>query len=118
MTSISRVLVALATVLCTAAPALARQTRFLALLAAWVARHADPAGRLPVPGPEPLAVRRALDILSERYDEDLDLAELARLVGLSPWHLARVVARQTGLPPHAHLLARRLVTARERLRGA
>ncbi|WP_428559407.1 MAG: AraC family transcriptional regulator [Solidesulfovibrio sp. DCME] len=96
---------------------LARQTHLLSLLAAWVARHADTAPRPAPLGPEPRAVRLVLDILEARYVENVSLAELSAATGLTPWHLSRVVTRQTGLPPHAHLLARRLRAAREALAG-
>lgn len=100
------------------APSLAKETRFLALLAAWVARHAERTPDLPLPAPEPRAVRWVLELVQARFAEDIDLAELARTVGLSPWHLVRVITRYTGLPPHAHLLNRRCQAARELLRGS
>jgi len=96
---------------------LAKETRFLGLLAAWVARHAERTPLAGQPGPEPRAVRLTLEIVDARFTEDLDLTELARIAGLSPWHLTRVVTRHTGLPPHAHLLARRLRAVRELLPG-
>ena len=96
---------------------MARQTALLALLAAWVRRFAENPAPLPKPGPEPRAVRLALDILAARHAENVSLAELARATGLSPWHLARAVSDSTGLPPHAHLLAHRLRAARRALAG-
>jgi len=101
----------------TAAPALAKETRFLALLAEWVLRHADRTPIPPGPGPEPRAVRLALELLDAHFSEDIGLTELARTTGLSPWHLVRVMTRFTGLPPHAHLLERRCRAARDKLRG-
>lgn len=100
-----------------AVPLLARQTRLLALLAAWIDRHAEHQPAPPPPGPEPRAVRLTLDLLDARYTEDIDLTHLARIVGLTPWHLVRVVARHTGLPPHAHLVSRRCRAARDLLAG-
>ncbi|MEA4854804.1 MAG: AraC family transcriptional regulator [Solidesulfovibrio sp.] len=96
---------------------LARQTHLLALLACWITRHADASPRATPVGPEPRAVRLVLETLDARFTENVRLAELAAATGLSPWHLARVVTRQTGLPPHAHLLERRLRAAREALAG-
>ncbi len=99
------------------APSLAKQTRLLALLAAWIARHGDDHPAAPPMGREPGAVRQALAILAERFAEDVRLEELAAATGLSPWHLARAVTRHTGLPPHAHLLEYRCRAARDRLAG-
>jgi len=100
-----------------AAPALAKETRFLDLLAAWVARYAERTPVLPPPGPEPQAVRRILEFMDAHWDEDISLTHLARITGLSPWHLVRVMTRATGLPPHAHLLERRCRAARDMLDG-
>ncbi|QAZ67735.1 AraC family transcriptional regulator [Solidesulfovibrio carbinolicus] len=99
------------------APSLAKQTRLLALLAAWIARHGDDHPAAPPIGREPGAVGQTLAILAERFAEDVRLEELAAATGLSPWHLARAVTRHTGLPPHAHLLEYRCRAARDRLAG-
>lgn len=96
---------------------LAKQTQLLILLAAWVARHSDDHTPAPPSRPEPRAVRLTLEILAARATEDICLEELAAATGLSPWHLARAVTRQTGLPPHAHLLEFRCRAARDRLAG-
>lgn len=96
---------------------LARQTRLLALMSAWIGRFAEHPPDTPPPGPEPRAVRLVLDIVAARYAENITLAALSAATGLSPWHLARVVTRTTGLPPHAHLLERRLDAARAALAG-
>lgn len=98
-------------------PLLARETRLLGLLTAWIARHA--ASR---PGPRRLgaehaAVAAARDYLRDHLEEDVGLEELARACGLSPWHLVRVFARDTGLPPHAWLVQARLERARTLLAG-
>ncbi|OLN27671.1 L-rhamnose operon transcriptional activator RhaR [Desulfovibrio sp. DV] len=96
---------------------LAKQTQLLILLAAWIARHGDDHPIAPQSRQEPRAVRLTLEILAARYAEDIRLEELAAAAGLSPWHLARAVTRQTGLPPHAHLLECRCRAARDRLAG-
>jgi len=99
------------------APSLAKETRLLALLSAWIARHGDDHPAAPPTGREPGAVRQTLAILADRFHEDVRLEELAAATGLSPWHLARAVTRHTGLPPHAHLLEYRCRAARDRLAG-
>jgi AraC-like DNA-binding protein len=78
------------------------------------------------PGPPPprtthehAAVRRARDLLRERWAETVTLAELAEHARLSRFELARTFRAQVGLPPHAYQLdlrigeARRLLTAGE-----
>ena len=99
------------------APTLAKQTRLIALMAAWIARHGDDHPAAPPLGQEPGAVGLACDILAARYAEDARLEDLAAATGLSPWHLARAVTQKTGLPPHAHLLEHRCRAARDLLAG-
>jgi AraC-like DNA-binding protein len=78
------------------------ETELLRLLVALVSRHAS--GRRPVrpPGREPGAVERAREYLHARFREPVSLADLARVAGLSPFHLSRVFRDRTGLPPHAY----------------
>lgn len=99
------------------APAMAKETCVRRMLAAWVERHADGSWRWPEPGREPTAVRRARELIHARLREDISLAELAQAAGLSPFHLARVFERATGLPPHAYLVQERVRVARDMLAG-
>ena len=99
------------------APALEKETRLYWLLVQWISRHADERGRLSEPGREHRAVCRAREILQDRFGEDVGLGELAREVGLSPFHLVRVFERQRGITPHAYLTQVRVERAREMLRG-
>lgn len=99
------------------ASTLAKETRLLALIAAWIARHGDDHPAAPASRGEPRAVRLALEMLAAHYAEDLHLDALAAAAGLSPWHLARAVTRHTGLPPHGHLLEFRCRAARDALAG-
>jgi AraC family transcriptional regulator len=51
----------------------------------------------------------------ERLGEDLALADLAALVGLSPYHFARAFKASTGSAPHRYLMERRVERAKELL---
>lgn len=85
------------------APRLECEARLLSTLTAIVARHGEdrPSPR-PV-GRESPAVARARAYLEDSYAEDLTLADLAAVVALSPFQLARVFRAAVGLPPHAYL---------------
>jgi AraC family transcriptional regulator len=50
------------------------------------------------------------------YASDLSLASLARSVGMSPFHFARIFSELAGMPPHRYLLQVRLQAAAFRLR--
>ena len=58
-------------------------------------------------------VRLALD---HDYAGDHSLNRLARSVGMSPYHFARIFRQLAGVPPHRYLLQRRLDEAFRRLR--
>ncbi|GFK94677.1 HTH-type transcriptional regulator YesS [Fundidesulfovibrio magnetotacticus] len=121
-----------------AATLLERQERLRALLAVWIARHAEPGpapalapgtrsgtalavapvpGQGPIParqsrGREPGAVARARDFLRERAARPVSLEELAREAGLSPWRLTRAFTSAVGIAPHAYQLQLRVDQAR------
>jgi AraC-like DNA-binding protein len=48
-----------------------------------------------------ISVKQACEYLIEHYAENVFLEQLARLVGLSPFHFSRVFSEQVGMPPHA-----------------
>jgi AraC-like DNA-binding protein len=56
------------------------------------------------------------EYLEGHYAEEVPLAQLARLAGLSPHHLNRVFRRMHGIPPHAFQTQLRLTRARDLLR--
>lgn len=62
------------------------------------------------------AVERALQLLAARDGERVPLAELARDVGLSPFHLQRTFRRVVGVSPRAFQDARRLEAFRRLVR--
>lgn len=70
----------------------------------------------PSPAPrEHDPVKRAIQLLRERLDQNLDLATIAREVGVSPHHLSRKVSAETGLTLQRHLRRLRIERACETL---
>ncbi len=65
----------------------------------------------------PWQVKRAVDFLMSRLEDDVSMEELAASVRLSPFHFARSFKRSTGLPPQRYLMERRVERARELLAG-
>jgi AraC-like DNA-binding protein len=95
------------------APPIARETRWLGVLAALVTRYSDERLALPAAGAEPQAVARARAYLHAHAAEPVTLAALAREVGLSPFYLVRAFRRAVGLPPHTYLDSVRVRRAQE-----
>ncbi|MDQ3412470.1 MAG: AraC family transcriptional regulator [Chloroflexota bacterium] len=91
-------------------------TRLLFLLAALL-RDAGTGFSPPKTGHEPGAVNRVRDYLDAHYADNPSLADLAHLVDLSPFHIARVFRAEFGLPPHAYLIGVRICRAKELLAG-
>jgi AraC-like DNA-binding protein len=88
--------------------------RLVDFLARLIARHAD-LGRVPPSRRESGAIARARDLLEARFAEEVDLADLAAVAGLSRSHLIRAFRRETGLTPHAYHVDRRFRAARRLL---
>jgi AraC family transcriptional regulator len=62
------------------------------------------------------AVRRALSLLDNAYQERWLLRDLARASGVSSHHLAEIFTKEIGIPPHRYLLNLRIERAKEVLR--
>ena len=60
---------------------------------------------------------KAKDLADARYAEELDVAALARVAGLSQAHFSRAFRAAFGETPHAYLLTRRLERAAALLRN-
>ncbi len=97
--------------------AIEKETRLLWLLTNWISRHADERGSWFETGNEHQAVARTRDIIQDCFGEDISLTDLARMVGLSPFHLVRVFEKQFGITPHAYLTQTRVKRARQSLAG-
>ncbi len=56
--------------------------------------------------------KRVADFIEEHLTEDVRLATLAELVGLSPYHFVRAFKQSFGLPPHRYHVRRRIERAK------
>lgn len=92
-----------------------QDTRLVDYLARLIVRWADLEAVPPV-RPASRAIARVRDYLEAHCSEEANLAELARIAGLSRSHFIRAFARETGMTPHAYLMDRR-VRAAKRLLG-
>jgi hypothetical protein len=91
---------------------LQQEETLLHLFAPLLLLHAEEAGALPRLGWEHPAVKRAKEYLQAHYAQEVSLQELAGVVNMSPFHLARVFRQAVGLPPHAYQTQLRLAHAR------
>ena len=96
---------------------LLRQQCFLEFLILLRRRHTRSRGPIESVGREPRAVSLVREHLTANYARKVELTELTTLTGLSPFHLTRVFARETGLPPHAFLNQVRIQHAKALLRS-
>lgn len=94
---------------------LAMETALIAALARLILRHADRALPRRHVGRERTAVRRAREYIEANFAASVTLSKLSAISGLSPFHLARVFERQTGIPPHGYLERVRTAEARRLL---
>jgi AraC-like DNA-binding protein len=93
------------------------EERLLSALDLFFARHTKPA-TAPVPSfRNPPAVRRAIEYLSEHFDRNVSLSELAAAAQFDGFLLTREFTRSIGIPPHAYHLQRRIRAAQRRLAG-
>ncbi len=85
------------------ASTLERQSKFLWIFAQFVQKYADDRPFERPVGCERAAVVKIREYLEDRYDSNVSLDELARLVSLSSYSLLRAFRQTVGLPPHAYL---------------
>ena len=58
------------------------------------------------------SLRMALDYVGDNLAADLTLVEIAREVGMSPYHFSRMFKLSTGLPPHQYVMRQRIERAK------
>jgi AraC family transcriptional regulator len=63
-------------------------------------------------------LRRVLDYIGDNLAEDLSLAQLAAIAGMSPHYFAELFRRSTGYAPHRYVLLERIERAKQGLRDA
>jgi AraC family transcriptional regulator len=66
-------------------------------------------------GLAPWQIKRVTRAMEEALVRDIGLADLAALVGLSPYHFARAFKASTGSAPHRYMMERRVERAKEML---
>ena len=89
------------------------ESLIIEVLAHLIEHHSEnPRTPRPV-GNERPAVRRAREYLEANFSEDVSLSELAAVVSLSPFYLARSFGGDVGVPPHTYLEGVRVRKARE-----
>ena len=80
-------------------------------------RPASVAAVRPLRGGLPLwQQKRLMEFIEEHLAEEISLAALAELSGLSLYHFARAFTQSFGVPPHRYHMARRMDCARNLLR--
>jgi len=99
------------------APRMAREALLLALLSRLLVRHATASVVEHGRPASASALDRAREILAACSSENLGLGQLATMVGLDPFTLARGFNRAYGLPPHAWLIQERVRRAQACLRA-
>ncbi len=62
-------------------------------------------------------LRLVLDYIRTHLDQDVHLADLAALVGMSPHYFAQLFRQSTGQSPHQYMLAQRIERAKRLLRN-
>ena len=82
-----------------ATPALEQETSLLNTLAVLIRRYADDAPPTFRVGRETRAVMQVKNYLESHYADDVSLASLSHLTGLSRYHLVRVFRDAVGIPP-------------------
>jgi AraC-like DNA-binding protein len=78
-------------------------------------RRAGKAVQVPLLVPSHPGVRTVRDLLDAQFQQPWRLADLSRLAGLSPSHLAQLFRTEVGMPPHQYMIRRRIDRAKELL---
>lgn len=85
------------------APKLEQDSLLLEAVGHLFIRHSDAPCATSRTGREHRAIGKAREYLEAHFDEDVSLANLARVVSLSPFYFARLFEKGAGVPPHRYL---------------
>jgi len=96
---------------------LEQESRFLDAAAHLLDHHSEAPPPPPLRRREHRHVRRIRDYLEMRYAENVSLAELGTLAGVSPFHLLRTCRDEVGIPPHEYQMHVRIERAKWLLRS-
>jgi AraC family transcriptional regulator len=77
-----------------------------------VRRYAPIAHRGGLPG---YRLKRVLDFIGDQLSDDLSLAQLAAVAGMSPHYFAELFTQSTGRTPHRYVLLQRIERAKQSL---
>jgi AraC-like DNA-binding protein len=94
---------------------LLRESMLLASMTLLISRHGKKRTHLQTLGNEPHAVKIAREYIDNHFYQNISLSYLSKLSGLSPFYLARLFTKSTGLPPHAYQNQRQIHAAKQQL---
>lgn len=60
-------------------------------------------------------LRRAIEYIDAHLDRNLSLAQVAEIVGMSPYYFSRALKKSTGYAPHAYVVHQRIERAKQLL---
>jgi AraC family transcriptional regulator len=60
-------------------------------------------------------LKRVLDYIAASLEENISLAQLSRIAGMSPHYFSELFKQSTGRAPHAYVLVQRIERAKQRL---
>ncbi len=92
---------------------LEKESRFYALIAKFLMKHAKTSIAPISSGSEQLAVSKAKQFIEAHYESNISLSDLSRVVELSRYYFLRVFKNETGLTPHAYLNQIRIERAKK-----
>jgi AraC family transcriptional regulator len=72
----------------------------------------------PRPRHDDARITAAIDFIHEHLDEQFTVADVARVIDLSPYHFSRAFKRVIGEAPHQYVLAQRLAHAHKLIAGS
>jgi len=94
---------------------LEKECRLLAAFAKLLSRYSSARIKPDNMKNEHISVYRVCEFLHDCYNENVSLEKLAKIAGLSPFHLSRVFTKEKGVPPHVYQLNIRLKKATDLL---